>query len=268
MTPFPTPTPIADVTSSISRYRGDHPVIVTTCARSGSKYAAAALYKLTGLPFTHERAFNLAVVKELGWPQPHKGRLTERVLKTSVSAPVRDVSWLAAASPEPFPNNTLHIHLVRNPLRTIESIARRGFLFRGRYQQPDPYGQWAIEVMREHQALSDSRLEPRYSMSMLSIAAEYYCRWHTLGLALKPHYIIRVEDLTTHLEAVLRAKSEEAFFLWKNQFGRQFNGGGVGDRWPNVRLEALDQLPESAAKYVAVMNEGAYLLVSGVGDAG
>lgn len=123
-------------------------VIITGAPRSGTKWAASQFNRMVGHPvprFTHEQLFSLANVgnyelRDLtrGTPYPNAPVGT-----------VRCVSWLAA----PFVWSGAHhpdwkvFVMVRDPLRTIESIARRGFLYRGPYHEANSYGKYALKML-------------------------------------------------------------------------------------------------------------------------
>lgn len=144
------------------------PLIVTGAARSGTGYCSRWLEAATGEPCGHEQ--DVEYDFNLEWnPKP----------------PPLNVSWLAAprlSDPDP-PYKVEWILLVRNPLDSINSNARRGHL-----NDASRYGRFAREQCFP--------LHDRWRGDHLERAVEYWVAWNRMILDARPDITIwRVEDL-------------------------------------------------------------------------
>jgi hypothetical protein len=136
--------------------------LITGSARSGTGYIAQVL-KSAGIPCGHEAIFS-------------HGGLDSAKLNVLAEPPfIADSSWLAAPFlSDDWLKDVVIIHLVRDPVKTIESILRLKWL-----EQDTPYSRFAFRHVSE---LRDwRRMEERAAVYWLAWnrkIASYATIWH------------------------------------------------------------------------------------------
>jgi hypothetical protein len=161
-------------------------ILVTGAARSGTGYVAEYLRSFVQIPncVGHENVYGLH--------HEHEGRVTVHVSKLdqppSWGTYQVESSWLAA----PFlssaaPDRSIVVHLVRDPIKAISSIYRRGFLRPG-----NAYGEFANKNLGGDLVFFEAYRDP------LLRACHYWCEWNLMILTSKcPVAVWRVESLAS-----------------------------------------------------------------------
>lgn len=148
--------------------------IATGVGRSGTGYLAALLTS-SGIPAGHEMFFHSPV---------HAPGTPDEYCRSTWS----DVSWLAAPHLRRFAEFPV-IHLIRNPIAVIRSIARTGL-----FTRPGAHAKWAA-------------LHVDYPADPLDAAIVHWIEWNRLiESAPNERHAIRLEDL--HVAATIRSLLE------------------------------------------------------------
>lgn len=150
--------------------------VVTGCPRSGTQYAARVLQQL-GYDCPHERSFN-------PWQAIFAGEHDD--------SPWGDSSWLAVPYLGWLPPETAIVHLVRDPLRTINSIVGTGQL------------DWPTDYRRflSYHFAGDSELWPE---DLARTAQDFWVDWNRRIMnAPRVRMRVKVEDLLARLPELIQ----------------------------------------------------------------
>jgi hypothetical protein len=149
--------------------------VVTGCPRSGTQYVARILQQL-GYDCLHEASFN-------PWQAVFAMEHDDR--------PWGDSSWMAVPFLSWLPPETAIIHLVRDPLRTINSIVGTGQL------------DWPTDYRRflAHHFMGDSE---RWPEDLARIAQDFWVEWNQRIMGTERVRLrVKVEEFVDRLPEVI-----------------------------------------------------------------
>jgi len=155
--------------------------VVVSTPRSGTTFAAS-LFSALGVHCDHEYYFNLehAVTSDLAYDK------------------FGEASWFAAPFLHKLPAETVILHQVRDPLKTINSLISSGAMGSG----PTPWLSW--DWLKRHTQFPD------LNASEAELAMFFWCQWHkrierAMGCGIRRAYFrYRVEQIEESLPFIMR----------------------------------------------------------------
>jgi hypothetical protein len=197
-------------------------LLVTGTGRCGTRYFSKRLTSV-GVPCHHE-------LIGLGG----LSGLRERARKVGALA---DSSWLAAAFLQHIPANVRIVHLVRHPIKVIESLMRMRFFNRNnQFQRYTDFAVGALPGIKQHRKILDR-------------AVYFYIYWNEkiATQAQGPRIVHRIEDDDSGLLQKLGATTSQNLF--ENVLDNHRGGKSYKLDWTNVDFDLRVKLERQSKAF-------------------